>query len=397
MRVAQTLLAGTITAALVTGACSGTEAKKSPDAAPAADAGRGGRGDGGGGRGRGGRGGGVVPVDVAQVAAKDMPLEVNFVGTAEAFTTVAVHAQVTGQLFKVHFKQGDDVEEGQVLFELDHRPFEAALQQARANLQRDSAQLANARNTAQRYVDLQQRGIATREQVDQTRTTVAALEATVAADEAAVENAKVQLQYTTITAPHSGRTGVIQMHEGNLVRANDATALVVLNQVTPINVLFSIPEALLPQFKTYMAKGTVRLTARPPDDTAPPAVGEITFVDNAVDQATGQIKLRGKFENTDRRLWPGQFLNISVRLTTDAAAIVLPTAAVQAGPDGSFVYVVKEDKTVEMRKIAVTRTAGEETVVGEGVKAGETVVTDGQIRLVPGSRVSIKGARDSNG
>ncbi len=232
--------------------------------------------------------------------------------------------------------------------------------------------------------------------METTRTNVAALDGTVAADEAAVENAKVQLQYTTIVAPHSGRTGFIQMQQGNLVRANDATPLVMINQVTPINVLFAIPEALLPQFKQYLAKGAVILTAKPPDDPAPAAAGQITFIDNAVDQATGQIKLRGRFANNDRRLWPGQFLNITVRLAVDPGATVVPTAAVQIGPDGSYVFVVKPDQTVDMRKVSVARTAGDESIVSDGVKPGETVVTDGQIRLTPGSRVSIRGGKESN-
>lgn len=344
-------------------------------------------------RGGGGRGGAqqAVPVTVAQVVQKPVPLEIRVIGTAEAYSTVAVRAQSTGELTSVHFTEGDEVKKGQVLFTLDRRPLEAALQQAQANLQRDLAQAANAKAQAARYQDLLQRGIATREQVDQITTNATALEATVGADRAAVENATVQLHYATIDAPISGRTGALQVHEGNLVRANDTTPLVTINQVTPINVSFAIPEAQLPDFKRYMAQGTLHVEARPPSDTGRAATGRIAFVDNAVDPTTGTIRLKGIFPNEDRRLWPGQFVNIVVTLTTDPRAIVVPSVAVQIGPQGQFVFIVKPDQTVDLRIVTVARTAGTESVIKDGLQAGETVVTDGQLRLVPGSRISIKG------
>jgi multidrug efflux system membrane fusion protein len=341
----------------------------------------------------GGRGGGqaaAVPITVAQVVQKPMPLDLRVIGTAEAFSTVAVRAQITGELTSVTFKEGDDVKKGQVLFTLDRRPLEAALQQAQANLARDAATAANAKAQAARYQDLAERGIATREQVDTSSTNATALEATAGADRAAVENARVQLQYATIAAPISGRTGVLMVHEGNLVRANDTTSLVIINQVTPINVIFSIPEAQLPEFKRYLAQRSVRVEASPPNDTGRPAVGRITFVDNAVDQATGTIKLKGTFANEDRRLWPGQFINIVVTLTTDPAAIVVPTLAVQTGPQGPYVFVVKPDHTAELRPVTIARAAGAETIIEKGLSVGETVVTDGQLRLVPGSPVTVK-------
>ncbi len=240
----------------------------------------------GAGAGRGGRGGAdgpAVPVAVGTVVQKAMPIEISVIGAAEPFSTVAIRAQTTGQLTSVNFTEGDDVRPGQVLFTLDRRPLEAALQQAQANLDRDVAQAANAAQQAKRFDELAQRGIATREQVDTSRTTVTALNATVDADKAAVENAKVQLQYATITAPISGRTGALMVHEGNLVRANDQTPLVVINQVTPISVTFAIPEARLPELRQYMAGGALRVTASPPNDDASPAVGRISFIDNAVD------------------------------------------------------------------------------------------------------------------
>ena len=343
----------------------------------------------------GGRGGGAavaVPVTVAQVVQKSMPIEITVIGAAEPYSSVSIRSQITGQMTAVNFTEGDDVKAGQVLFALDRRPLEAALEQAKANLDRDIAQAANAAAQFKRFQELADRGIATKEQVDTARTSMTALNATVNADRAALENAQVQLQYATITATISGRTGALQVHEGNLVRANDQTPLVVINQIAPISVTFAIPEARLPELKRYMARGALRVTATPPKDEAPPAVGRISFVDNQVDQTTGTIKLKGTFPNEDRRLWPGQFLNVTVTLTNDPTAIVVPTAAVQAGQQGQYVFVVKDDRTVEMRSVVVSRTSSAETVLANGVKPGETVVTDGHLRLVPGSLISVKGA-----
>ena len=253
-----------------------------------------------------------IPVTVAPVVQKDMPLEISLIGTTEAYATVVVRAQITGELTSVNFEQGDDVHAGQVLFTLDRRPLEAALHQAEANLARDSAQADQARVSAQRTQDLADRGLVPREQVDQTRASATALAATVAADRAAVENASVQLQYATIRAPIAGRTGALMVSAGNLVRANDQAPLAIINQVTPTYVSFAISETLLPEFKRYMAKGSLRVEATPPNDEGPAAAGQITFVDNTVDQTTGTIKIKGTFPNLDRRLWPGQFVNVVV-------------------------------------------------------------------------------------
>ena len=365
-----------LAASLAAAGCSGSEAVQSTPPAT--------------GRGGGPGGGAGVPVATAVVSEKAVPLELNVIGSVEPFSTVSVRAQITGALNSVGFREGDDVRKRQVLFTLDRRPLEAALEQAKANLQRDTAPAANAKSQAQRYQDLAERGIATKEQVDTTRTAAAALEATLESDRAAVENAEVQLQYATITAPIAGRTGALMVHEGNLVRGNDATPLVVINQVTPIYVSFGIPEARLPELKRYLDLGSVKVEALAPNDTGAPSIGRITFVDNAVDATTGTIKIKGTFGNDTRHLWPGQFVNVSVTLTTDPHAVVVPTAAVQTGQQGQYVFVVKPDQTVELRNVAVARTVDAESVIKQGLKPGDTVVTDGHLRLTPGSRVSVK-------
>jgi multidrug efflux system membrane fusion protein len=264
------------------------------------------------------------------------------------------------------------------------------LQQAQANLERDLAQAANAKVQAGRIQELANRGLVSREQLQTSTTTATALEATVNADRAAVENARVQTQYATITAPISGRTGALIVHEGNLVRANDTTALVVINQVSPVYVSFGIPEAQLPDFKRYLAQRTLPVEALPTGDSGPPSSGRVSFVDNAVDQTTGTIRIKGTFPNADRRLWPGQFVNVVVTLATDPNAVVVPTVAVQAGQQGQFVFVVKDNRTVDLKPVTIARTVGEETIIKDGLSGGETVVTDGQIRLVAGSRISVK-------
>jgi membrane fusion protein, multidrug efflux system len=338
----------------------------------------------------------AVVVTAAPVVEKPMPIVIDAIGTAEAFSVVAVHSQITGELTSVNFKDGDEVKKGQELFTLDRRPLDAALQQAQANLDRDLAQLANAKAQLQRYQDLSDRGIATREQLDTSRTTLAALDATTVADRASVENARVQLTYATITAPISGRVGKLLVSVGNLVRANDTTPLVVINQVAPIYAVFGVPEAQLPDLKRYMSRGALRVEAGPPTSSEPRSVGRLAFVDNSVDQTTGTIAVRATFPNDDRRLWPGQFVNVTITLDRDPSAIVIPSTAIQESQQGKIVFVVKPDKTVEQRVVHVRRTANAETVVADGVKAGELVVTDGQLRLIPGTRVTIRTA-DSPG
>lgn len=348
---------------------------------------------GGGGRGPGGP---AVPVTVTAVTQAAVPVDIQVIGSVEPVSTVPIRAQITGELTSVNFKEGDDVTKGQVLFTLDRRPLEAVLAQAEAALARDTAQAANARAQAARYQDLALRGIATREQVDTTKTAATALDAVVDADRAAIENAKVQIQYATIVSPLTGRTGALQVHPGSLVRANDTSPLVVINQVAPISVSFSVPERQLPELKRYMAKGTVSVTAEIPGQ-ADREKGRISFVDNLIDRATGTIRVKGTFDNGNRRLWPGQFVNVTVTLTTVPDAILVPTMAVQTGPQGPFIYVVTKEQTSEARPVTVERTHGEDTVIASGVTPGETVVTDGQLRLTPGSKVAIKGGDQKKG
>ena len=364
--------------AAATAACSGGEAKQRTPAPGAA--------------GGGGRGGAnaTVPVTVATVEQKSIPIEVQGIGTVIAATTVAVRSQITGEMMSVHFKEGEDVREGQLLVTLDKRPLEAALQQAEATLQRDIAQATNAKASAARYNDLQARGIATREQVDQITAQAAALEATVNADRANVQTARLNLEYTTIEAPIAGRTGLLQVHPGNLIRAQDTTPIVTINRITPVYVSFAVPEAQLSDLKRYVAAGRLTVRAQAPGETSQPAIGHVDFIDNAVDSTTGTIKVKGTFPNEKKQLWPGQFVNVVVTLSTDPKAVVVPSAAVQTGQQGTYVFVVKPDQTVEQRTIEVARARGGESVIQTGLRAGETVVTDGQIRLVPGSRISVK-------
>jgi multidrug efflux system membrane fusion protein len=379
------------------------------------------------GGGRGGRKGegGDVPVLVAVVARKNVPVEVQVIGNVEAYATIAVKAQVGGQLTNVYFQEGDYVRKGDQLFTIDPRPFEAAvnqavannardqasLGQAKANLARDVAQARYAEAQAVRYAELFKSGIISKDQDEQLRSTADAQNQAVAADEAAIksaeaaigasqaaiETARIQLEYTSIRSPVDGRTGVINVKLGNVVTANTVD-LTSINQVEPIYVTFSVPEAQLPAIKRYMAEGKLPVRAQPQDNPEGAETGVLTFVDNAVDMTTGTIKLKGTFPNTDRRLWPGEFVRVTLRLTTQSNAVVVPNEAVQTGQNGSFVYVVKQDRTVESRPVTTGARVDQDMVVDQGLEPGETVVTEGQLRLAPGSRVVVRGAgRDGRG
>jgi multidrug efflux system membrane fusion protein len=336
----------------------------------------------------------AVPVAVARVEQRTVPLELRAIGSAQAYSVVSIHSQITGELISVNFKEGEDVQKGQVLFTLDRRPLEAALQTAEGVLERDVAQAANAATSAQRYQDLLSRGIATKQQVDESVTTAAALAATIDADRGAVANARVQLQYATIVAPIQGRTGQLRVNPGNLVRANDTTPLVTINQVSPIYVAFGLPEGRLDDLKSYLAKGTLHVEAMAPGASDSGSPGRITFIDNEVDSTTGMITVKVEFENRDHRLWPGRFVNVLVTLAADPNTIVVPAVAVQSGQQGDYVFVVKPDQSVEYRKVTIERTVDSNTVIRQGLTAGETVVTDGQLRLTAGTHVTIK---DSEG
>jgi membrane fusion protein, multidrug efflux system len=346
-----------------------------------------GAGQGGGERSRGGE---AVPVMVANAVQKSVPLQIRAVGNVEAYTTVSVKSQVTGVLTQAHFKEGQDVKKGQLLFTVDPRPFEAALKQAEANLARDTAQLRNLREQVRRYAELVEKQYVSREQYDQIKTNADASESVVDADKAAVENAKVQLSYCYIYSPVNGRVGSLLVNEGNLVRVNDGAPLVVINQITPINVTFSVPERYLSDIKRRMAGSKLAVEAKFPSDDGQSEQGVLTFVDNAVERTTGTIKLKAEFQNSERRLWPGQYINVALTLTTQGDAVVIPAEAVQVGPDGQYVFVVKEDKRVEMRPVVLGQTQDGEVVIAKGLAAGEQVVQEGQFLLGAGSRVDIK-------
>jgi multidrug efflux system membrane fusion protein len=340
----------------------------------------------------GGRSREAVPVLVATAVQKTMPLQIRAVGNVEPYSTVSVKSQVTGLLNQAHFKEGQDVKKGQLLFTIDPRPFEAALKQAEANLARDNAQLQNAREQARRYDELVKKQYVSREQYDQIRTNADALEAVAEADKAAVENARVQLSYCYIYSPIDGQAGTLLVYEGNLVRVNDANPLVIINQIMPIYVTFSVPEQNLADIRRHMAAGTLKVDARFPADEGRPEAGGLGFIDNAVDRTTGTIKLKAEFKNTDRRLWPGQFINVALTLRTQSDAVVVPSEAVQVGQDGQHVFVIKPDKSVEVRPVVVARTDEGEAVIAQGLQAGEQIVKEGQFLLGPGSRVEIRDA-----
>jgi multidrug efflux system membrane fusion protein len=364
-----------------------------------------------------------VPVLVSDALEKTMPVQLTAVGNAQAYTSVGIKSQVNGQIMEVRFKEGQDVKKDDLLFVIDPRPFEAALrqaeaalgqrqaevQQAQANLERDQAQLENAKVQERRYRDLVDRELIAREQYDQLRTNWAALEATVAADRAAVENAKastraaqanvdsarLQAAYTAIRAPIDGRTGNLLVQNGNIVKANDDNPIVVINQVHPIYVSFAVPEQNLTEIKKYyQTAGVLHVIARLPRQQETLATGDLTFVNNAVDQTTAMIQLKGTFANTDNALWPGQFLDVSLVLTS-RTAIVVPSQAIQPGQKGPYVFVVKPDLTVESRPVVLGTRLGAETVVERGLRAAERVVTDGQLRLVPGSKIEIRAPKAS--
>jgi multidrug efflux system membrane fusion protein len=390
-----------------------------------------------------------VPVGAALAERRSVPVQVTAVGTVQAYTTVGVKSQVAGQIQRVHFAEGQEVKRGDLLVTIDPRPLEAAVKQAEANvardraqlrqaqaalaqrqaevsqalanLDRDVAQLDNARMQEQRYAALLKKELIAREQYDQVRTALAALEATVTADRAAVENARasaraaeammdnagaviradeamvdtarLQLGYTTIRAPMDGRTGNLLVQAGNVVKANEDSPLVVIAQLRPIYVSFAVPEQHLAAIAKYRAEGALKLEAAL-DGGRRTVVGAVTFLNNTVDATTGTIQLKATFPNADSALWPGQFVDVALTLTSEQA-VVVPTQAVQAGQKGAYVFVVKPDLTVESRPVKVGRRLAREVVIEEGVQAGEQLVTDGHLRLVPGARVEIKTQRPS--
>ena len=331
----------------------------------------------------------AVPVNVILAQQQTIPVRLQGIGNVEAFQTVAIKARVDGQIMEVKFREGDPVTRGEVLFRIDPRPYQAALRQAEANALRDSAARDQARSQAKRYQELLDKNFISKEAFAQIRTNSETAEATAAASRAALENARLNLEYCTIASPLDGYVGKVLLQAGNLVKANDVNALAVINQVKPIYVNFSIPEQNLPEVRKYMAAGPLAVEVVPPDPTVPRVVGQLIFIDNAVDPTTGTIKLRARFDNAEAALWPGQFVNISLRLYEQADAIIVPASAVQTGPEGQYVYVVGPDSLVDIRKVTVQRTDAERAIIATGLAKGDQVVTRGQLRLGPKTRVQI--------
>ncbi len=386
-----------------------------------------------------------IPVKAAAVIRKDVPVQLRIIGNVESYATVSIKALVEGQLWKVHFKEGQDVQKDDLLLSIDPRPFEATLRRAEANLERDQAlaqqaeanlekdlsqiaqaeanlakdvaQAKNAEAQEKRYGILAEKNYVSKDQYDQMRANYESLSAAVQADKAAIENARaslradkvtlesaravvrgaradvetarIQLAYCSIRAPLSGRTGSLLVQQGNMIKANDVP-IFMINQISPIYVTFALPEQNLAEIKKHMAAGVLKVEAFIPDDENPPEQGVVTFIDNAVDTGTGTIKLKGTFENKGKRLWPGQFVDVVLTLTTRPNAILVPSQAIQTGQEGSYVFVVRPDLTVESRPVTVDRSLEGMTVVGRGLQAGETVVTDGHLRLVPGGKVELQ-------
>jgi len=339
-----------------------------------------------------GKGGGMppAPVTVGAVVQKDMPLDIRTFGNVEPVASVGILPQVTGEIIEVHFKEGDDVQEKQLLFTIQPRLYQTQLAQAEANLERDRALAANAALNLKRQEQLDARGAGVKEELERARTEAAATAATVKADEALVTIAETQVGYTTIETPITGRAGAIRLQKGNLVRVGELQPLTTVNQMAPIYVSFSLPEQHLDAIRAGMKEGAPPLlvTARDSQDGRTLGEGRLTFIANTVDPATGTIALKATFANEDRALWPGAFVDVSLRLATDKGALVVPSSAVSMGQQGPRIYIVKGDQTAELRAVTILRTSGPETILKEGVQPGEQVVTNGQSRILPGGRVT---------
>ncbi len=329
----------------------------------------------------------AVPVVATAAVRKAVPVRLEAIGTVQPIATVVVKSRIDGQIVKVPIRDGQEVKAGDPLFVLDSRAIEAQARQAEAQLARDRAQLANAKREAERQAQLVSKNYTAAATYDTAQTTAATMEATVRADEAALDNMKVQITYYTITTPIDGRVGAVLLKAGNNVKANDTITLATVNQMHPIYVAFSVPQRELPSIREAMTGRDLEVTAHAPGDNAPVEIGKLAFVDNAVDATTGTITLKGAFDNAKDRLWPGQFVNVSLTLRVEPNALVIPAQAVQVGQNGSYVYVIKPDKTVEPRDVTVGRSIGGESIIAKGLDEGEQVVVDGQLRLTKGTLV----------
>jgi membrane fusion protein, multidrug efflux system len=400
---AKWLVFGAFPALLLIASCSSGGAQATPQQGAGSDRGRSGdpsvsgtgrdtAGRGGRGAGRGGRGegGGAVPVTTTKVAEMPLPVYLQGVGNVEAYSTVEIRPQVSGPLLTVNFNEGQDVEKDQLLFTIDPRPFEIALKQAETQLLKDQGQSKTLETQRARNANLFKQGLIAQSDVDAQAAQANSLLSTIALDQVAIDNAKLQLQYTKILAPVTGRTGALNVHVGSLVRTTDAMAMVVVNQITPVRVTFSLPAANLPAIRAGQSRGGMQTEALTSDDTRAAAMGTLSFIDNVVDQSTSTIRLKATFPNNDRKLWPGEFVQVRLRVAYDPRALVVPASAVQNGPQGQYVYIVDQNRQAALRPVKVARTEPNRVVIAEGLRVGEEVVTDGQLRLTPGARVSIK-------
>lgn len=337
-----------------------------------------------------------MPVLVAKAEQKTVATRIHAIGRVEAYSTVEIKAQISGEITEVNFKEGEDVKKGDLLFTIDPRPFEAALLQAKASLAKDEAEEVQAAADEQRYAQLLKQSVGSQQQYDLAHANAEADRATVAADKAAVQTAELNLAYTTIHAPIDGRTGNLLVHAGNLVKANADTGMIMINQVKPVYVDFSIPEQRLPDVRRYMADRELMVDTTIPGQQGLIESGNLTFVDNAVDTKTGTIELKGIFTNQDNKLWPGQFVEATLILDQRPNTVVVPSQAIQTGVDGSYVFVVDKQMKVQSRPVVLGENYDGQTIVESGLKSGETVVTDGQLRLVPGASVTIKSGLDQS-
>jgi multidrug efflux system membrane fusion protein len=333
----------------------------------------------------------AVPVQVAVAQQLDVPRMIQSVGVVQALRTVAVKSQVDGMIAQIHFREGDEVKAGDLLVTLDRRPFENSLRIARADLANARAESAKAAADLERYQRLDQQDAISKEQFAQLTTKAETTRSLVQAKEAAVANSELLLGYSQIRAPIAGRTGQLILHEGALVKANDVNqSIVTLNQLSPIAAAFSVPERALSDIRAALTRGDASVTVTDGTSGVSRGDGKLSFIDNAVDPTTGTITLKATFENSDHALWPGQFVQVQTRVGLDRGALVVPSSAVQTGQNAAQIFVVKPDKTVDIRPVKVVRTAGDTTLLADGVSAGETVITDGHLRLTPGARVEEK-------
>jgi multidrug efflux system membrane fusion protein len=340
--------------------------------------------------GPGGAGGRGVPVLAEAVAARNVPVYLRGLGSVMAFNTVTVKPRVDGQITKINFREGQEVKQGQLLVLIDPRPFEVQLHQAEANLARDEASLSDAKLNLSRFTQLYQQGVISQQQYNSQQSLVGQLTGAISADHAAIENAKLQITYAHITAPISGRIGLRLVDSGNIVHASDPNGLLVITQMNPIAVLFTLPEDYIPQVLQHMRKGPLAVEAYSRDDRQKLATGELLTLNNAIDPTTGTNKYKAVFENEDRTLWPNQFVNVRLLLETKQNVVTVPVAALQHGTQGTFAFVVKPDSTVEVRTLKVGVTEGNVAAIESGLNPGELVVTDGQDKLQPGAKVELQ-------